>query len=250
MTIDVSENFLSNWSEKIGFVTDVVWNHTASDSEWLSKNPEATYNLENTPYLTPAFVLDYEIGKLSQKLSNNEQDIFHDIKNENDLEALGIFLEENILRLRLEEFRQCNVGEKIAEFKSLLENVEITKEPLPKNPETHPNLELDKNSDDSKRFIRGVNLIDEFNRVLPIIKAGILSKNTACENLAKTLNWLNEIEMDKMNVIIKGAVRKVLKFEKIFKLTKKLFFVIFVFKILQKLYKRNRPLRTAPARWS
>jgi glycogen debranching enzyme len=42
----------------IAGIVDVVWNHTAINSPWLGDHPEATYNILNCPYLTPAFIID------------------------------------------------------------------------------------------------------------------------------------------------------------------------------------------------
>merc|ERR1712062_587374 len=63
------QNFLTSWKDKVGFVTDVVWNHCASDSAWLSAHPEATYNLLNSAHLIPAFILDDKISKISELIS-------------------------------------------------------------------------------------------------------------------------------------------------------------------------------------
>ncbi|KAK9472217.1 glucanotransferase domain of glycogen debranching enzyme-domain-containing protein [Dipodascopsis tothii] len=39
-------------------MTDVVWNHTASNSAWLRDHPEAGYSVATAPHLRPAYELD------------------------------------------------------------------------------------------------------------------------------------------------------------------------------------------------
>lgn len=39
-------------------LTDVVWNHTANNSNWLEEHPEAGYNIETAPWLEAALELD------------------------------------------------------------------------------------------------------------------------------------------------------------------------------------------------
>lgn len=48
---------------------DVVLNHTANSSEWLNEHPEAGYNPENSPHLTPAEELDRTLLEYSNKLA-------------------------------------------------------------------------------------------------------------------------------------------------------------------------------------
>jgi hypothetical protein len=53
-------------------MTDLVWNHTAVDTEWVKEHPEATYNLNNSPHLRLAYEVDRALLALSNCIANQE----------------------------------------------------------------------------------------------------------------------------------------------------------------------------------
>lgn len=57
------------------FLTDVVLNHTAGDSEWVARHPECTVNTQNTPHLRAAYLLDCEIKKFQDLYIQGAQEI-------------------------------------------------------------------------------------------------------------------------------------------------------------------------------
>lgn len=51
-------------------LTDVVYNHTANNSDWLKDHPEAGYSVETAPHLNPALDLDNALLEFSSKLKS------------------------------------------------------------------------------------------------------------------------------------------------------------------------------------
>ena len=106
---------------KIMSCADLVFNHMASDSEWLIQHPGATFNLLNSPHLIPAFLLDREIIHINQEIIDGKHPTLVEITNEAILSDLGDLLRRRFKSLRLEEFRQCNVQEQLERFKGSVE---------------------------------------------------------------------------------------------------------------------------------
>lgn len=53
-------------------IADVVWNHTSKDSPFLGEHPECGYNLENSPHLRPAWLLDRGLHYFSKEVAQGK----------------------------------------------------------------------------------------------------------------------------------------------------------------------------------
>ncbi|KAL8274373.1 hypothetical protein Esti_001695 [Eimeria stiedai] len=99
--------------------TDIVLNHTASNTEWIREHPEAGYNLENAPHLRGAFALDCALQAFSLSLAEGGlQQRFGcgaHINNEEDLRRVMHALEEVVLKpFHFESWFKFDVGPLLA----------------------------------------------------------------------------------------------------------------------------------------
>jgi len=121
-------------SNKYGcmFFGEVVLNHTSFDSEWLNDCPDACYNLQNTPQLNSAYVLDSAIQQFSRKIAKGEVPEYakKSVDNEDDLKQIMHLLEEKVIKpLNLHEYFLIDIEKSKAQFIEY-----ITK--------THPELQI------------------------------------------------------------------------------------------------------------
>ena len=49
-------------------ICDIVLNHSANETVWLTEQPDATCNLQNSPHLRPAFLLDRLVKRLARDI--------------------------------------------------------------------------------------------------------------------------------------------------------------------------------------
>ncbi|XP_008297524.1 glycogen debranching enzyme isoform X1 [Stegastes partitus] len=107
-------------------ITDVVYNHTAANSEWIKEHPECGYNLVNSPHLRPAWVLDRAVWHLTTRVAEGrykDKGLPAEITTESHLNAMRKVLWEDVYpHIKLWEFYQVNVDSAVEQFKLLLQN--------------------------------------------------------------------------------------------------------------------------------
>ena len=101
-------------TEGIGCIIDIVLNHCAYDSEFVEQHPEATYNLENCPYLASAYCLDKALQQFSQQIAQRN---IRSLQNKNKIETekdlgtiIQILKQEVLPPLLLHQYYQIEVS--------------------------------------------------------------------------------------------------------------------------------------------
>ncbi|KAJ1797074.1 bifunctional 4-alpha-glucanotransferase/amylo-alpha-1,6-glucosidase, partial [Coemansia sp. RSA 2399] len=102
-------------------VTDMVWNHTAYNSDWLSSHPEAGFNLENSPHLRSAYELDAALSVFSSNLVDYGLDRM--VGSVEDVERLMQGMNEHVIEpLRLWEFYAIDIEAAVDEVGDAWDN--------------------------------------------------------------------------------------------------------------------------------
>lgn len=82
-----------NWG--VFSIVDLVWNHVANDCTWILQHPEASYNLDNSPYLRPAFLVDRVLWYFNTEIMNDvwrNKGVPNSITNESHLQNIETIL--------------------------------------------------------------------------------------------------------------------------------------------------------------
>ncbi|XP_053549692.1 glycogen debranching enzyme isoform X1 [Bombina bombina] len=113
-------------------ITDVVYNHTAANSNWIKQHPECSYNLVNSPHLKPAWLLDRALWHLTCNVADGkyaQRGLPSIIQTDQQLSNIrGIMWEDIFPKLKLWEFYQVEVDKAVDKFRALLTAGERKKE--------------------------------------------------------------------------------------------------------------------------
>uniref|UniRef100_A0A6Q2XV39 Glycogen debranching enzyme n=1 Tax=Esox lucius TaxID=8010 RepID=A0A6Q2XV39_ESOLU len=111
-------------------ITDVVYNHTASNSPWIKEHPECGYNMVNSPHLRPAWVLDRAIWHMSCNMADGKYSAMGlpaQVQNEGHLGVIRDVLWGQVFpKIKLWEFFQIRIESAVEEFRDLLTDGEIS----------------------------------------------------------------------------------------------------------------------------
>ena len=109
---------------KLGSVIDIVLNHVSYDNEWVKKNPECGFNLENAPWLNCSYALDKILINFSNAFCESKSNVKCQpyCSNEKDLNDIMTEIKNLIDKENLFEYFIIDPNEKIKILDDFWEN--------------------------------------------------------------------------------------------------------------------------------
>ena len=113
------QKLIDHFAEKGLFsICDVVWNHTSIDTPWLKEETQATYNLQNSPHLRPAYTLDRALQRLNNKFQRRAEII----SSKEDIEKILDEIDRRVLpSIKLWEFSIIDIPKHIILFREFIQ---------------------------------------------------------------------------------------------------------------------------------
>lgn len=204
------KNFVSemqrDWS--MLSVTDVVWNHTSKNSEWLTKYPESAFNLKNCPYLRPAYILDRAIYYLAINAGRGAltgNGIPSIISSETDLQAIECFLLKTVIpKLKIWEFYQVDIDDCVNSFVSA-----VNSSSLQQIKDTYSLKTIDILQDmQFRRFKCNVDFAVAVQQFYYSMKEPLLE--VAKNNFKSALIWLNQMKRSEIQSDLNSAIHNII----------------------------------------
>lgn len=196
------QSLVESMEKKHGLLSmsDVVYNHTAHNSEWLKHHPEAGYSIKTAPHLTCALQLEDKLIEYSGRLE--ELGLPTNLKTEDDLLQVIKGVERYvIIPLKLWEYYVIDVYSTLDSINAIIRDSEVFKNILPTLvPEQIRNdlkklakfvvdeasINFDKFG--SKRFIKSIDV----DQLISIIKSYIHDTNAITKEAHRILDEINE----------------------------------------------------------
>ncbi|XP_026729867.1 glycogen debranching enzyme [Trichoplusia ni] len=202
-------------------ICDIVLNHTANETPWLSEHPEATYNCSNCPHLRPAALLDALLARLTADVARGDHEargVPRRVTAHEHLEAIKHLLLTQLLpEARLHEMYMCNAAELVQEFYYMARN----KVPAP-GAAAADAAELRLLPDPQHRRLRATIDMDLALQLYNVYRAECYDEETrlkkCCEEMKRKLEQLNEAAAETLREHLRSAVDNVIAGMRYFRL--------------------------------
>eukprot|EP01135_Chromosphaera_perkinsii_P001641 Nk52_evm18s208 gene=Nk52_evmTU18s208 len=179
-------------------ISDVVWNHTANNSPWIDKEPDCGFNLENSPHLKPAYVVDEFLQIFSMGLANGEfPSLPNYFKNEHDLDSVMKHLEDvEFPKMKLWEFYVVNAEHTMDDFKERLRSRGHPGSTRVDPAEREKPIVIVKDNSWDRNFVK----ID-MDRAVRVFNVDVVTANNETERIEECCRKFKE-ELDKVNIVL------------------------------------------------
>ncbi|XP_041474859.1 glycogen debranching enzyme-like [Lytechinus variegatus] len=194
-------------------ICDVVWNHSSFDSPWLKEHPECAYNVQNSPHLRPAFVVDRIFAHFNSEVMEGKWEavgIPKIIDNEEQLHKIRHILTHEVFPpFKLQEFYQLDVEKTLEEFR---ERCKGSKEATPQK-ESKPwevSIIQDKKYRRLASTIDMNKALDNFNIQRNGVDEPEARIEQCCQDLRSHLERLNGLASNVMGEDIRNAIENLI----------------------------------------
>lgn len=191
-------------------ISDLVYNHMSNDAPFLQECPDAAYNLQNSKFLRPAFLLDRLLRYVSKDIENGKYESVGIKSNEftySNLEKVIEMIKKDLVpKVKFEEFYTIDVEHILKEIQeSILKNVKHTGDS--NLIDLWASLKIVQDPD----YCRLTSSID-FSIASSIIAKElelVNSQDVLLEKFAKHLKFLNDVKRSEVKTWLDTAIENV-----------------------------------------
>ncbi|XP_022256947.1 glycogen debranching enzyme-like, partial [Limulus polyphemus] len=205
------DKMVKEW--KVTAITDVVLNHSANESPWLKEHPECAYNLENSPHLRPAYLLDRVLWHLALDIIEDKWEfsgIPKCIQEEKHLDGIRAALHGYYLpQVKIHELYMMDKDSLIKEFR-----VRVQEMKGPCKEEVAVGKELTVLQDPNYKRLTSKVDMDTALKMFNVLRNDAVSEqdriNKCCEAFGHKLEEMNQNIMREVRIHLTAAIENVL----------------------------------------